>query len=246
MEASPDWVQFLLDQPVVAPPGKQFSYCTSAVQLVSAIIQKATGMSAREFANQNLFAPLGIEPVSEDLWPSDPQGVTIGGYELALTPRDMAKFGYLFLNKGQWDGQAVVPAEWVAASTTGHSNLEDVKGYGYLWWIDPQGKWYAALGLRGQHIFVYPAVNLVVTFTSALPIGNNADLNPLMELLDNYILPAVKSNKPLPDNPDSQARLEAAAQALAQPAKMTPQPLPLFRSKDSTTLCGFVLVICPS
>jgi CubicO group peptidase (beta-lactamase class C family) len=233
MEASQNWVQFMLDQPVVARPGTKFNYCTSAVQLLSAVLQNATGMSARQFANQNLFAPLGIQPALEARWPSDPQGVTIGGYGLTLTPGEMAKLGYLFLNQGQWDGKPVVPVDWVAASTTSHANRGDKKEYGYLWWIDPQGKWFAALGRGGQHIFVYPAKNLVVVFTAALPYTNDADLIPLEELLNQYILPAVKSEGPLPANPEGLTRLEAGIQAQAQPERSSPQPLPLIATQIS-------------
>ncbi len=233
MQASQNWVQFVLDQPMATQPGKTFYYCTSAVQLLSAVLQKVSGMSAREFANQNLFAPLGIGPIPEARWPSDPQGVTTGGFGLTLTPVEMAKLGYLFLNQGQWDGKTIVPASWVAASTASHSNQGDKKEYGYLWWTDPQGKWYAALGRSGQHIFVYPAENLVVVFTAGLPYTNDADLIPLQELLDQYILPAVKSGQPLPANPDSQARLAAGIQALAQSQPMAPQPLPAIAAQIS-------------
>jgi CubicO group peptidase (beta-lactamase class C family) len=233
MQASQNWVQFMLDQPVIARPGTKFNYCTSAVQLLSAMLQNVTGMSARQFANQNLFAPLGIQPALEARWPSDPQGVTIGGYGLALTPREMAKLGFLFLNQGQWDGKTVVPADWVATSTTSHVNRGDKEGYGYLWWIDSQGKYYAALGRGGQHIFVYPAENLVVVFTAVLPYTNEADLIPLKVLLNQYILPAVKSAGPLPANPEGLTRLEAGIQALAQPERSSPQPLPVIATQIS-------------
>jgi CubicO group peptidase (beta-lactamase class C family) len=233
MQASPNWVQFMLDLPMAAQPGTKFNYCTGAVQVLSAVLENATGMSAREFANQNLFAPLGISPISEARWPSDPQEVTIGGYGLALTPGEMAKLGYLFLNQGQWDGETIVPASWVSTSTTSHANQGDKKEYGYLWWIDPQGRWYAALGRAGQHIFVYPAENLVVVFTSALPLTNDADLLPLQELLDQYILPAIKSGHPLPANPKSLDRLEAGIQALSQLQRKDPSPLPTIATQIS-------------
>jgi CubicO group peptidase (beta-lactamase class C family) len=233
MQTSPNWVQFMLDQPIVAHPGTKFNYCTSAIQLLSAVLQKATGMSARQFANENLFAPLGIGPIIEARWPSDPQGVTIGGYELALTPSEMAKLGHLFLNKGQWDGKTIVPAEWVAASTASHANREDKKEYGYLWWVDPQGKWYAALGRGGQHIFVYPAEGLVVVFTANLPYTNDADLIPLQELLNQYILPSIKSDQPLPANSNGLARLVAGMQALSRPQRISPQPLPAIATEIS-------------
>ena len=143
---------------------------------------------------QNLFEPLRITNFN---WDRDADGIPIGGWGLQLTPREMAKLGYLFLNEGQWDGKTILPASWVAASTASHANRGDKKEYGYLWWVDPQGKWYAALGRAGQHIFVYPAENLVVIFTADLPYTNDADLVPLQELLYRYILPAVKSDEAL-------------------------------------------------
>ncbi len=233
MQASENWVQFMLDLPMAAQPGTTFNYCTGAVEVLSAVLQKATGMSARQFANKNLFGPIGIGPIPEARWPSDPQGVTVGGYGLALTPAEMAKLGFLFLNQGQWEGKTIVPAAWVAASTASHANRGDKKEYGYLWWIDPQGKWYAALGRAGEHIFVYPAENLVVVFTAGLPYTNDADLIPLQELLDQYILPAVKSDKPLSANPNSLARLEAGIQALGQPQRTAPPPLPAIAAEIS-------------
>jgi CubicO group peptidase (beta-lactamase class C family) len=226
MQASQDWVQFMLDLPMAEQPGTRFNYCTGAIELLSAVIEKATGMNTRKFANENLFTPIGIGPVTENRWPSDPQGVTIGGFGLALTPLEMAKFGLLFLNQGQWEGKTVIPASWVTASTTSHANKGDKKEYGYLWWIDPQAKWYAALGRSGQHIFIYPAQNMVVVFTAGLPYTNDADLIPLQNLLDRYILPSLKSDRSLSANPDGYALLEATTQALARPQRTVPPALP--------------------
>jgi CubicO group peptidase (beta-lactamase class C family) len=230
---SQTWVQAALDQPLSAPPGTKFTYCTNTTHILSAVLQKATGITARQFANQVLFAPIGIGPISEERWPSDPQGVTIGGYGLALTPGEMAKLGYLFLNQGQWDGQTVVPADWVSTSTSSHSDRGNTKEYGYLWWVDPHGKWYAALGRGGQHVFVYPAENLVVAFTSDLLADPKGDLPPLQELLDSYILPAVKSEAPLPPNPEGQAHLKSAIEALAQPQASKAVPLPAIAKQIS-------------
>ncbi len=224
--ANNDWVKFMQDLPMAAQPGTTFNYCTGAVELLSAVIQKTTGLNARMFATLNLFSPLGYELISEAHWPPDPQGITIGGYGLALTSSEMAKLGYLYLNNGQWDGRTILPASWVTTSTTSYANKGDKKEYGYLWWIDPQGKWYAALGLAGQHIFVYPAEKLVVVFTANLPIGNDADLTPLQELLDQYILPSVKSGQPLPANPNSLSRLKALEKTLNQPQVIAAAPLP--------------------
>ena len=97
MRSHPDWVQAALDREMVQEPGASFCYDSPGMHLLSAILQKATGMTAVDFARQNLFEPLGIREV---FWESDPQGYTHGWGDLYLTPRDAAKIGYLWLNTG--------------------------------------------------------------------------------------------------------------------------------------------------
>ena len=98
MEASPDWVQFALDRPMAYEPGTHWEYCGLGMHLLSAILEKATGMPAQEFARINLFEPLGIQAGT---WPADPQGVNLGAGNLRLYPTDMAKLGLLWLQRGQ-------------------------------------------------------------------------------------------------------------------------------------------------
>ena len=117
VQQSKDWVQFMLDLPMLETPGAHFSYCTGAVHLLSAIIQETTGMTARDFANEQLFKPLGIAQVPLARWGSDPQGITTGGFGLQLQPRDMAKLGYLYLNQGKWADRQIVSSDWVTLST---------------------------------------------------------------------------------------------------------------------------------
>lgn len=92
-------------------PGTKWNYCGGAVHLLSAVLQKTTGMSARDFANRYLFESLGIPTVPEERWLTDPQGISTGQYGLYLTPRDLAKLGYLYLQNGQWDDQQILAAE---------------------------------------------------------------------------------------------------------------------------------------
>ena len=82
--------------------------------LLTAIIQKATGMTALAFANKVLFGPLGI---SGAVWETDPHGIENGGNRLYITARDMAKIGYLYLNNGEWNGKQIVPKDYVLSST---------------------------------------------------------------------------------------------------------------------------------
>jgi CubicO group peptidase (beta-lactamase class C family) len=156
---------------------------------------------------------------------SDPQGINVGGAWLRLTPRDMAKFGTLYLNGGQWDSQQVVPADWVATSTREHIRaggqwLSD--GYGYQWWIDRAG-YFMALGYAGQYIVVVPDQDLVVVFTSGLPVQ---DFFAPETLLNTFILPAVQSSAALPANPDARADLAARIRTFAHSEANAVPPLP--------------------
>jgi CubicO group peptidase (beta-lactamase class C family) len=221
MEESSGWVQFMLDLPVVNQPGKVFNYCNGSAHLLSAILEKSTGMTAREYANRELFAPLGIPPVDELDWASDPKGYTIGGYGLHLRPLDLAKLALLNLQDGQWDGQQILPAGWIAESTTQKVAKEDGSGYGYLWTVYPKQGRYAALGLGGQQIHIYPARNLAVIVTAGLPAYTEAP--EIEKMLNKNILPAVKSDQALPDNPPGLARLRQALETAAQPSQPAPE-----------------------
>jgi CubicO group peptidase (beta-lactamase class C family) len=185
MYQSPDWVQFMLDIPMHEQPGRQFRYCSGCSHLLSAIVQQRSGMNTRDFAQQALFDPLGISSVH---WEDDRQGIPIGGWGLWLTPRDMAKFGYLYLHDGVWDGRQIVPAAWVKAAVQGHTETGSGLGYGYQWWTDPAGDAYVALGRDGQMIYVVPALQLIVVTTAATD-GHDA----IFELIRQYIVPAVQT-----------------------------------------------------
>jgi CubicO group peptidase (beta-lactamase class C family) len=105
----------LTDNSVMYKPGETFYYDSGLPHVLSAVIQKTSGLTLEEYAQLNLFNPLGIMDFS---WQSDPQGITNGSTGLSLRPRDMAKLGYLYLHNGQWKGKQIVPADWVRASTT--------------------------------------------------------------------------------------------------------------------------------
>jgi CubicO group peptidase (beta-lactamase class C family) len=193
MWASPDWVQFMLDLPIAGDPGSYFEYCNGASFLLSAILQEATGVSAFEFAQEHLFSPLGISDV---VWESNPQGITIGYSELELRPKDMAKIGYLYLNDGVWDGEQIVSSTWVEVSTQKHIPGTLQEWYGYQWWVDESGI-YMALGYGGQYIIVVPEEDLVVVFVSDLA---EEDFYIPDQFLHRYILPSIKSSDPLPED----------------------------------------------
>ena len=217
LRASDDWVQHILDLPMSEPPGTRFEYCNEASFLLSAIIQEMTGLPAHEFAQEHLFGPLGFGDV---VWPENPDGINIGWGELRIMPHDMAKFGYLYLRNGEWEGEQIIPASWVEASTQAQIEAGTLgANYGYQWWIESD-QVYAAEGYAGQYIFVVPSLDMVVVFTSGL--GGRYFETP-QHLLENYIIPAAQADDALPANPDTLAELEALIDDLAHP---TPQPVP--------------------
>ncbi len=198
MRANPDWVQAALDRPMVAEPGTTFCYDSPGMHILSAILQKTTGMSAMEYAQQNLFGPLGIQ---DAIWDVDPQGYNRGWGDVHLTPESAAKIGYLWLHQGNWNGQQIVSQDWVLDSVRRHSTkVGHDSGYGYGWWINTTR--YFAAGRGGQTIHVIPALNMVLVTT-----GGGFDIP---EIEDFLFLLLLRSNRSLPDNPEGRAVLQEA------------------------------------
>ena len=201
MRGSADWVKFMIDLPMAERPGTHFEYCNGATFLLSAALQQQTGMNALSFAEKNLFEPLGISGVS---WPSNPQGITVGFGKIYTRPQDMAKFGYLYLNNGLWEDKQIISSRWIKDSTRKHISTERLLDYGYQWWT-AGASGYAAMGYGGQFIFVVPPKNIVAVFTSHLDLR---DILLPSVLLRSHIIPAVKSDKPLPENLQQQNALK--------------------------------------
>jgi CubicO group peptidase (beta-lactamase class C family) len=165
---SADQLQFIIDLPLVSTPGTVFNYSDGASHLLSVIISKATGQNTLDFAKDNLFDPLGIQRFE---WVKDNQGFPIGATGLRIVPRDMVKFGNLILNKGQYNGQQIVPESWINTMTDTKiytvNNILFGPEYGYQIWIgsSQEHKYIFAMGWGGQFIFIVPDHNLVVTAT---------------------------------------------------------------------------------
>ena len=210
MMKSNDWVQYTLDLPMEKTPGEWFDYCNGVSHLLSAAISEKSGMQTIEFAKKYLFDPLGIVDIQ---WNTDPGGTNIGFSKMWLQPKDMAKFGLLYLNKGKWEDKQIISAEWIEASTRPYldGRLGGSK-YGYQWWVNPAG-YYAALGMYGQTIFVVPEKNLVAVFTGTIE-GKNMFVSG--KLLREYIIPASVSEKPISIDQEATARLNKMIKTLAQ------------------------------
>lgn len=167
LEWSADWVQFTLDQPMDGAPGTKWVYNSGGSHLLSAVLRRATGQTIDAYAEDHLFAPLGI---TEYYWKREPRGLPDAEGGLYLEAAQLAKIGYLYLHDGVWDGERILPEGWVAAATARQVERTGTRdwGYGYQWWRLDQGGavvW-AGLGFGGQCLLVLPERNLVAVVNS--------------------------------------------------------------------------------
>ncbi|NBC19349.1 MAG: serine hydrolase [Bacteroidetes bacterium] len=194
-----DWTRAALDQPMVDLPGGRMIYSTGSSHLVSAILTRATGESTLAFARRTLFGPLGIDRVR---WDRSPEGVYFGGNNMALRPRDLLRFGQAYLDGGRAQGEQVIPADWVQASTQPYV-FRSFRGfkYGYFWWIHSFAgvETVFAWGHGGQLLFVVPEYDLVVVCTSSLQGDTRrGHTGRLFDLMARYVLPAVQAEAAAP------------------------------------------------
>ncbi|NHJ46934.1 MAG: serine hydrolase [Asgard group archaeon] len=184
MSAS-DQVQYILDLPMATDPGAIYNYDTGGSHLISAIIQEATGMNTSDFADQYLFNKLGI---SNYYWQEDKQGIAFGGHGLMMTPRDMAKLGYLYINDGYWDGEQILPDNWVNEVTQTQWTFNVDWGYAKQWWTNPSYSSYSAQGRYGQSVFVFPDEEIIVAITGTV---SDHDSFFVLDVLVEYVLGAI-------------------------------------------------------
>jgi len=173
-------------------PGTSFAYEDSETNLVGAILQKVSGKPVDILAQENIFAPLGIDDAAWGARLSD--GTPRSSTGLSVRPRDWAKIGQLVLDRGVWEGKQIVPASWVAQSTAEQIKAREPLSYGFQWWLghslsnDRVIEWVAAMGFNSQKIIIIPELDVVVVFNASRQSKNM--VAPEMDLLDNYILPA--------------------------------------------------------
>jgi CubicO group peptidase (beta-lactamase class C family) len=206
-----DIVEAAFARPLAAPPGEVFRYDDLSCHLLSIVLTRLSGQSTAEFAELELFEPLGIWASGRErfvwqsdrglrdafhqfgYWPDDGRpwkvdqhGDSLGPLGLHLTLREMAKFGYLSLNCGRWDGQEIVPAWFVEESTRAQSagGPPTITPYGYLWWIG-RGDSFFASGFGGQSIGILPSRDTVVAVSTALPRNGPG------EIFRRFIIPAL-------------------------------------------------------
>jgi CubicO group peptidase (beta-lactamase class C family) len=183
MEGAADRYRYIFSRPFIADPGTRWIYGAAATTLIGRLIVKGTGQSLPDFARANLFDPIGSGPIA---WSNGYNGEPAPSSGLRMTPRDLARIGQLVLNRGEWDGRRVVPADWLDRSFKTYVAVDELRRYGYFWYVGdlqygnppnrPIAHWIGAFGYGGQRLFVMPELDLVVAITA----GNYADANQWM------------------------------------------------------------------
>lgn len=189
-EPNGNWVRGFLSQPVDYTPGTHFLYNTGATYMLSAILQKKTGIKLVDFLMPRLFEPLGIE---NPVWQTCPRGINTGGFGLNIKTEDIAKFGQLYLQKGIWEGKQIISETWIEEATKKHisNSNEDNKagdwgqGYGYQFWRCRNNA-YRGDGAFGQYCIVMPEQDAVIAITGAVQ-----DMQIPVNHIFEHLLPAM-------------------------------------------------------
>lgn len=191
---SPDPIEFVLSQPLDAPPGEAWKYNGGTTQVLAAIIEKVAGVKVDAFAGEHLFKPLGITTFFWSKYPDTDEPAAASG--LRLRPRDLLKFGLLYAQQGQWENQQVIPEDWVAASLQTHVNRPNGGGYGYQFWtmsdtiMETPVQLVAAIGNGDQRIYFDPTQELIVVATAGNYNLWDIEKNTYT-LLKDFIYPAI-------------------------------------------------------
>ncbi|MCX6925822.1 MAG: serine hydrolase [Verrucomicrobia bacterium] len=212
-----NWVMTFLAWPIPNPPGTQFLYNSAATYMLSAIVQEVTGQKIHDYLQTKLFLPLGIQG---ETWETCPRGINVGGWGLSIQTEALTKFGQLYLQKGVWRGQQILPAQWVEEATTfkiqqplpakpGRPNAQNdwLQGYCYQFWRS-QHNAFRGDGAFGQYMIVMPDQDAVVAITS-----ETTDMQGELDLVWEHLLPAMKA-QPLSRDRHSEAQLRQTLAAL--------------------------------
>jgi len=190
MELAPDRYRYVLEQPVTGTPGKGWTYNGGATALIAEIITRGSGMPIDAFAATHLFTPLGIARYE---WIKGDDGIPAAASGLRLTTRDLARIGEMVAAWGIYNGQQIVPRDWLETALSPHAKTKGQLRYGYQWWLAPRGNppnWVAAFGNGGQRLTVVPGRNLV----GAITAGNYDDPDGWkipVSVIQDYIVPAL-------------------------------------------------------
>jgi len=171
-------LNYVLGLGMSAPPGTKYKYKDGDPQIISAIIQARTGKTTRDWAWEVLFNKIGITKLQ---WHTYKDGITMGGFGILTTPRELAKIGQLVLNDGMWNGEQVVSSEWITEMTSSKISSNETKEnnvtFGYFWWKDTWRDVLMMRGHGGQYVFINKSKNLIVVITSEPNTQDNFQLS---------------------------------------------------------------------
>ncbi|RKM57119.1 class C beta-lactamase-related serine hydrolase [Butyrivibrio sp. X503] len=208
-----DWRKSFLEAGSRFEPGTQFDYNSMNTYMLSAIVTEITGDSLFRFCKERIFNPMGIRRI---FWESCPQNITKGGWGLFIRTEDMAKLGQLYLQNGKWNGEQLVPEEWVKESVSHQieTGKDDNEHYGYQLWInDDRPGSYAFNGMLGQNVFVYPDIDMIVVTNAG-----NSDIfqtSPMAVTIREAMKNLEVSNIALPKDFKAQSELNALCRSLS-------------------------------
>ncbi|MGX4802325.1 serine hydrolase domain-containing protein [Bradyrhizobium guangdongense] len=200
MDNAPDRYRYILERPVIDTPGMHWTYCGGAAALLARLISKGSGKSLHEFAREFLFEPLGMGPTE---WAATPDGEPIAASGARMSVRDLAKIGTLMLHGGRRDDRQIVPAEWIRRCTTPIVSCDEMRRYGYQWFLldvafgKPKGwavgrleRMWMAQGEGGQRLYIVPALQLIIALTSG-NYGTDDQGIPPTRILREVVLASV-------------------------------------------------------
>lgn len=178
-----DWTRAFLSK-TVKKPGEKFEYDSMSTYLLSAIVQKVTGMTLLDYLTKKLFRPMNI---TEAAWEMSPEGIHTGGWGLHIQSESMAKFGLLLLRRGVWEGRRLLPDDWVERMTSRQIATEG-GGYGYQTWMDEYSGAVRADGALGQYILMIPDKEMVIVVTQCTRTNGSQQ----RKLIRERLIPHVK------------------------------------------------------
>lgn len=194
--ASSDWGWDQLRRPMECRPGRCYQYSTGVSHLLAIALADAAGRDLRSWATDVLFEPLDI-PLPA--WDRSPRGYYLGGNNMALRPRDLLKFGVLYLQDGRWEGEQLLSPEWIESSWRPRFRSPwNGMGYGHLWWMSDWGgeQVFSAWGYGGQFLVVVPRLDLAVVATSSLARGERGHNRRMRRFFDDHVIPAFQAVGP--------------------------------------------------
>lgn len=159
------WLDAYFRVPFVKQPGSEYMYSSGNSYVLSAIVQRVTGKTCKEYLRENITGRIGV---SDFTWMLSPEGICSGGNGASLTVEDMARIGLLYLNHGRWDGQQLLEEDWIRRSLgdpNAAENGSDGSNYNYHW--VHTGDLWAATGMFGQACILVPEMDMVVAMTAA-------------------------------------------------------------------------------